>query len=1251
MQRRPLSLAAIAPALLALGAAPEGPVSFKADVAPILVRSCLGCHGGKGADGGLDLSTFARLRSGGKMYGDLILEPGDPDASALIELVRPEGEPRMPYKLDPLDPEAIRTLERWVAQGATFDGLSEADTLLASLVDPLRLLPRVEVQVPTSDPVAATAFSPDGTRLAAAVGRDVLVFGVESGKPVATLADHPGPVNALRFRPDGKTLIAAGGRPGQFGALTIWDLERNARRHDLRGHADTILAADLAPDGRTLATGGYDGLVMLWDIEQGNPIRTLKEHTDAVYAVAFAPDGRTLASAGADRSVKLWNLETGKNRRTLSEATAELYALAFAPDGRTLVTGGVDRTIRAYRVDGPGSAELTRTVVAHEGPILRLVAAPGGADPTLYSSGEDRTVRAWDLPSLQPRPASRDQADWPLALAVGPKGLRLAIGRYDGSIALREPDPAQPPIILRSAPEPKATSKDVEKPAKPDLVREPTLGAPNPRGATRGRTVRVTLTGAGVGEAREVLIPEPGLSATIVPAAKPNPNQLVIDLAIAPGARPGLHRIGVQTPLGIPDYQTFAVSAYPEFAGAEPDDDPAKAKVVPLPATLTGTIKKPGDVDAFRFEVEAGRPLVVESQARALGSTLMGRISLIDESGRVVAEASGFEDRPDPILAYLPERSGSLTLRVEDANFGGSGNHMYRIQAGPIAQLEAAFPLGVEPGGSVEVRAAGVHLASGSIRVEAAADAVPGSLIEAAFEGADGVRPSETPMLVVAEGPQAIESETGDRPEDPGGTLAVPGGVSGRSDRKGDVDHFRFEAKRGDRLIVEVFGRRLGSPIDPTLEVLDSQGQPVPRAVLRPMARTEVAFRDHDSTRRGIRLTHWEAFAVGDYLLFGRELSRMAALPRNPDDDAAFWGVGVERKAGSRRVAFLETTPEQHPQGQPVDKVEIHPPGTTFPPGGLPPVTLPYRNDDGGPGFEGDSRLTFDPPADGTYLARVEDVRGQGGARFGYQLVVRRPRPGFTVTLGPADPNVPRGGSTIVTASVNRHDGFEGPIEVTLDDLPPGLTATTATIERDAFEAELLLSADASAPETSPPTWRAVARGWSAGESESIRREVRRESDPGGRITVTPAPELVVSADPERVAIRPGGRAEVTFRVRRGEGLTGRVPIDVQNLPRGVRVLDIGLNGVLVTESQAERTVTLFAEPWSEPGERPFYASGRLEVLGPPKAKGLGARVVASSRDFPSGPIQLVILPPDAVAGDESSPGAESRSTASAGSR
>ena len=1110
------------------------PVRFREDVAPILARKCLGCHNDKKAAGGLNMSTFALLKRGGKNAKAEVLIAGDPENSELVLSVQEDAAPRMPYKLPPLVASEIKTLTLWVEQGAKFDGSSESGTQIASLVDPLKGLPPIRPRADASDPVSALVFSPDGKTLASAIGRKVVLFEAATGKVTATLADHPGPVSSIRFTPDGTTLVAAGGRAGMFGAVTLWDLTSHARGKESRAHADAILAADIAPDGRTLATAGYDRAVLLWDLAALKPIRTLKDHTDAVHSLAFAPDGKSLASAAADRTVKLWNVSDGTRRSTLPDATAELYAVTFSPDGATVFAAGVDRSIRAWRV-AEKDAPLVNTTFAHDAPVIRLAISADGK--TLVSSGEDGDVKLWDARTLSPRSTLPKQPDWPQAIALDHAGKRLAVGRHDGSIQLYDAGLGTPTLALR-------TSPPTAKPAAstPELVRNATLNPPSPRGATRGATVRVVLTGNGAGRAVEVLLDGAGLKATLVKPTKPDPNRLELDLAIAPDARLGAHSMGIVTPLGVPARQNFFVEASPQVAEAEPNDLPAATPPIALPATITGAISSPGDVDHVRFRVKRGEPLLFAMSAKSLGSSLLGLMTLLDEQGRTIAEASVFEGTRDPTLAAVAPADGIVTLRIADLDFSGSGNHYYRIAATSGTPVPTPFPLPLSAESSV--------------------------------------------------GAQVVEAAPNDTP-DKATPIRVPGVFSGRIERPGDTDDVQFDAKKGQRLVVEVQGRRLGSPIDSVIAILDASGQPVPRARLRPVSQTEVAFRDHGSAGTGIRLTTWNNLEINDVVLIGRELARIFALPKNPDDDCQFWGQQ------GQRIGLLGTTPEHHPMGQPIYKVEIHPPGATFPPGGAAPVTIEYRNDDAGPSVGKDSLLLFDPPADGRYIVQVRDVRGLGGPDFGYHLLVRPPRPDFRVSISPEDINIPRGGTTLATVSVTRIDEFDGPITVDCANLPPGVTAAAAVIESGMTTATLAFSADLSAPVFSAPTWSASAFG-STGDSPG--HEVRHEFDPGGpnggRITVTPAPNLKLIARPTRVKIQPGRDVTMTLDVERGPAFKGRVPIDVRNLPHGVRVLNIGLNGVLVTESQTARTITLHADAWVAPMERPFYAVGKAEAAG-----------------------------------------------------
>src|SRR4051812_19284159 len=83
---------------------PEAPVSFLKEVAPILVQNCIACHNPKKSESKYVMTTFAQLAKGGQQGEGVTLEPGDPEASMFVELIKPGGEPKMPYKQDPLPP-------------------------------------------------------------------------------------------------------------------------------------------------------------------------------------------------------------------------------------------------------------------------------------------------------------------------------------------------------------------------------------------------------------------------------------------------------------------------------------------------------------------------------------------------------------------------------------------------------------------------------------------------------------------------------------------------------------------------------------------------------------------------------------------------------------------------------------------------------------------------------------------------------------------------------------------------------------------------------------------------------------------------------------------------------------------------------------------------------------------------------------------------------------------------------------------
>jgi hypothetical protein len=311
---------------------------------------------------------------------------------------------------------------------------------------------------------------------------------------------------------------------------------------------------------------------------------------------------------------------------------------------------------------------------------------------------------------------------------------------------------------------------------------------------------------------------------------------------------------------------------------------------------------------------------------------------------------------------------------------------------------------------------------------------------------------------------------------------------------------------------------------------------------------------------------------------------RIRELPKNPDDDCQFYS------ASGQRLGWLDTTPTHHPLGEPMYKVTIHPPGTSFPPNGFPVITLFCRNDDGGPGYGKDSRVFFDPPADGDYQVRVGDARGEGGAAYGYRLTVRPPRPSFNVSFSPTAPLVWKGGAVPVNVNIERIDGFDGRVDVRLENVPRGFRAPATNILPSDNSTALAFSAEGAA--ANPPAGAAplklVARAVIDG------KEIVREAT-GGLPKVVEGGDIITTTDLSEVAVRPGGQTRLTVTVERRNGFKGRIPIDVRGLPHGVRVLDIGLNGILITEKETVRTMVIYAEPWVEPAAHPIVVLARHE--------------------------------------------------------
>src|ERR1700722_15137209 len=129
-------------------------------------------------------------------------------------------------------------------------------------------------------------------------------------------------------------------------------------RLTLKEHPDRVSSVAFAPDGKTLATGCWDGTVRLWETATGKELTVLRGHADWVMGVAFSRDGKTLVSASMDKTIRLWDVASGKEQAVLRGAKMAIFCLALSPDGKRVATGGgkagsdVPGEVLLWQIDG-----------------------------------------------------------------------------------------------------------------------------------------------------------------------------------------------------------------------------------------------------------------------------------------------------------------------------------------------------------------------------------------------------------------------------------------------------------------------------------------------------------------------------------------------------------------------------------------------------------------------------------------------------------------------------------------------------------------------------------------------------------------------------------------------------------------------------------------------------------------------------------------------------------------------------------
>ena len=195
-------------------------------------------------------------------------------------------------------------------------------------------------------------------------------------------------------------------------------------------------------------------------------------------------------------------------------------------------------------------------------------------------------------------------------------------------------------------------------------------------------------------------------------------------------------------------------------------------------------------------------------------------LTLSDSNGKQLKFAKDFRFDPDPMMIFPVEKDGEYLLDIHDILYRGRENFIYRLSIGELPRLTHIFPLGGQRNSNVTVELHGVNLPAQTLDVAIPADSPPMRYVSVTR---DGLRSNALP-LAVGDLPEVRETEPNDSIEK-ANRIEPPVTINGRIQQRGDEDYFIFSAQAKQTLVMEVFARRLESPLDSLLTLFDAKGK------------------------------------------------------------------------------------------------------------------------------------------------------------------------------------------------------------------------------------------------------------------------------------------------------------------------------------------------------------------------------------------------------------------------------------------
>jgi WD40 repeat protein len=393
----------------------EQPVSFKADLAPILLNQCQSCHGPKKSKGGYRVDTFEYAMKVG--FDELH-----------YRMVTDDEDEIMPPNADPLPAEQIALFMRWQKEGETFDG-DDPEASLAEIIPGLKH-PDPPPQYSRAIPVTAVAFANGDQSILTSGYHEVLVWSAKDGELLRRISGLPERIHSIDIHPGGKQVAIAGGSPGRSGEVRIIDLADGSLVQLLHKSDDLCLSAKFNLTGTRLATCGTDGSVRVFDSDTWKEVVTFSNHSNWVNDLAWSADGNKIVTGSKDHTAKVFDLTTNSRISTYTGHDGSVYSVTFDETGEHVLSACSKGKVLYWKTEsGQAVKEL-----AYQSESIFNIAALDATEHFIFS-GAMPTIEMIDL---QGGKAGKDFTSKynNLSLAVSNDSRRLLTGDSQGGLRL-----------------------------------------------------------------------------------------------------------------------------------------------------------------------------------------------------------------------------------------------------------------------------------------------------------------------------------------------------------------------------------------------------------------------------------------------------------------------------------------------------------------------------------------------------------------------------------------------------------------------------------------------------------------------------------------------------------------------------------------------------------------------------------------------------------------------------------------------